>query len=183
MSWLYKYKIYQISGDEHHCVLFGCLVGFLFGWLFFLSLAISYIQSLAIFHLPLSKVKTLIYNGFSLAHDMACHVINMQWQCNPKLSPLYLFTCGAWLNQNVLGMLMDFVSEINGVPPTSPKMLADRNNIPSYSIAVFWKLVVYNLFCWGRNGINGFFLQVTLLWLAFFHAFCTHWGDLSTSMS
>lgn len=34
-------------------------------------------------------------------------------------------------------MLMDFVSEINGVPPTSPKMLADRNNIPSYSIAVF----------------------------------------------
>lgn len=75
--------------------------------------------------------------------------------CHPSIC----FTCGAWLNQNVLGMLMDFVSEINGVPPTSPKMLADRNNIPSYSIAVFWKLVVYNLFCWGRNGINGFFLR------------------------
>lgn len=42
----------------------------------FFSLLISYIQSLAVYYIPLSKVRILIYEGFSLAHGVICCGIN-----------------------------------------------------------------------------------------------------------
>jgi len=126
-----------------------------------------------------------------------------------KESSLCLFHLKCLIKSKSMG----FVSVINNASPASSKMLTDRNIhshsiAPFWKLVVLdignlpiidsprcmensdLKLssargspLSCRLFCWGRDRMSLFFLQVALLCLAFFRTFCTQSKVLSTDIS